>query len=96
MLFAVILIGVISDQDDPKALLEADHKEPAVDGRRLPFFVQAVSNISGDVLESATKVCRKILLALGVFGPELLLQTQSCDERFKVGNQGTGQICIRR
>ena len=66
MLFAVILIGVISDQDDPKALLEADHKEPAVDGRRLPFFVQAVSNISGDVLESATKVCRKILLASGV------------------------------
>ena len=56
MLFAVILIGVISDQDDPKALLEADHKEPAVDGRRLPFFVQAVSKISGDVLESATKV----------------------------------------
>ena len=66
MLFAVIVIGVSSDHADPKTLLEAAHKEPAVDRRRLPFVVQAVVKISGDVLESATKVCRKILWALAV------------------------------
>ena len=63
MLFAVIVIGVSSDQADPKTLLEAAHKEPAVDGRRSPFVVQAVVKISGDVLASATKVCIKILWA---------------------------------
>ena len=56
MLFAVIVIGVSSDHADPKTLLEAAHKEPAVDGRRLPFVVHAVAKISGEVLASATKV----------------------------------------
>ena len=72
MLSAVSVIGVSSDQADPQTLLSAAHKEPAVDGRRLPFVVQAVVKISGDVLASATKVCIKILWA------SLVLVQASC------------------
>ena len=90
MLFAVSVIGVSSDQADPKMLLEAAYKEPAVDGRRLPFVVQAVVKISGDVLASATKVCIKILWA------SLVLVQASC-VRLKVvmnfSRWGIGVLC---
>ena len=66
MLFAVVVTGVSSNHPHPRALLEAAHKEPAVDGRRFPFVVHAVAKISGEVLASAMKVCKRSCLASGV------------------------------
>ena len=62
----MVVIGVSSDHPHPRTLLEAAHKEPAVDGGRLPFVVHSVAKISGEVLASATKVCKKSFLASAV------------------------------
>ena len=61
-----MVTGVSRDHPHPRTLLEAAHKEPAVDGSRLPFVVHAVEKISGEVLASAMKVCERSCFASGV------------------------------
>ena len=63
ILFAVSAIGVSRFQAQPRTLLAEAHSEAGIDGRRLPFVVQAFVKISGDVLASATKVYMKSLCA---------------------------------
>ena len=88
MLFAVSVIGISRFQAQPKTLLAAAHNEAGIDGRRLPFVVQAVVKISGDVLASATKVYMKILWA------SFVLVQASCFRLKAVINSSSWEVVV--